>query len=135
MATTQADVTLKEQRRPGELTKSDLLRVYRTMLTGRRIDEKHLILLKQGKSFFHIGGSGHEAAQTAAASALTPGVGYSFPYYRDLSFCLPLGFSPEETYTTSPFPSFFAAMATPTAWRYCVPVGLDWVMMRSSFLP
>lgn len=101
MAPSQAEVATKEHMRQGELTKSDLLKVYRTMLTGRRIDEKHLILLKQGKSFFHIGGSGHEAAQTAAAAALTPGVDYSFPYYRDLSFCLQLGFTPEEYFLSA----------------------------------
>src|SRR3990172_7773461 len=94
MATAHTDVTMKEPRRQGELAKSELLRVYRNMLTGRRIDEKHLILLKQGKSFFHIGGSGHEAAQTAAAAALKPGVGYSFPYYPYLNFSLHLLFTP-----------------------------------------
>lgn len=78
------------------LSKAELLRVYKNMLLGRRIDEKHLILLKQGKSFFHIGGSGHEAAQTAAASALEAGRDYAFPYYRDLSFCLQLGYTVED---------------------------------------
>ncbi len=101
MATAHTDVKTKEPTRQGELSKSDLLRVYRNMLTGRRIDEKHLILLKQGKSFFHIGGSGHEAAQTAAASALKPGADYSFPYYRDLSFCLQLGFTPEDYFLSA----------------------------------
>src|SRR3990172_4391624 len=101
MATAHTDVTMKEPKRQGELAKSDLLRVYRNMLMGRRIDEKHLILLKQGKSFFHIGGSGHEAAQTAAASAVRPGVDYSFPYYRDLSFCLQLGFTPEDYFLSA----------------------------------
>ncbi len=95
MAPSQAQVAKASKQQEG-LAKDQLLKVYRTMLTGRRIDEKHLILLKQGKSFFHIGGSGHEAAQTAAAAALTPGKDYAFPYYRDLSFCLQLGFTPEE---------------------------------------
>ncbi|MBI4418309.1 MAG: tungsten formylmethanofuran dehydrogenase, partial [Ignavibacteriales bacterium] len=84
-----------------DLTKDELLRVYRNMLTARRIDEKHLILLKQGKSFFHIGGSGHEAAQIAAASALEPGRDYAFPYYRDLGFCLQLGYSAEEYFLSA----------------------------------
>lgn len=84
-----------------DLSKEQLLRVYRTMLTGRRIDEKHLILLKQGKSFFHIGGSGHEAAQTAAASALKPGHDYFFPYYRDLSLCLLLGYTPVDYFLSA----------------------------------
>ncbi|MBM4159900.1 MAG: tungsten formylmethanofuran dehydrogenase [Ignavibacteria bacterium] len=66
------------------------------MLTARRLDEKILILLKQGKCFFHIGGSGHEAAQVAAAAALRPGYDWSFPYYRDMGFALQMGMTPEE---------------------------------------
>ncbi len=33
--------------------------------------------------------------------------------------------SPDETYTTSSVPFRTAPIAVPTAWRYCVPVGLD----------
>ena len=40
------------------------------MFKSRRLDEKQLILLKQGKGFFHIGASGHEAAQVAAAYSM-----------------------------------------------------------------
>ncbi len=58
-----------------------------TMLLTRRLDEKMMILLKQGKSFFHIGASGHEAVQIAAAAAMIPGKDWSYPYYRDLAFC------------------------------------------------
>lgn len=64
---------------------------YRLMLTSRFLDEKQLRLLKQGKSFFQIGGSGHEAAQVAAALALRPGYDWAFPYYRDQSFVLAYG--------------------------------------------
>jgi len=99
MAIPNAETEVQES--PAALSKEKLLAAYRTMLMGRRIDEKHLILLKQGKSFFHIGGSGHEAAQTAAASALKPGFDYSFPYYRDLSFCLELGFTPKDYFLSA----------------------------------
>ena len=68
-----------------------LRRAYRLMLTSRFLDEKQLRLLKQGKSFFQIGGSGHEAAQVAAALALRPGYDWAFPYYRDQSFVLAYG--------------------------------------------
>ncbi|MBI3110225.1 MAG: tungsten formylmethanofuran dehydrogenase [Ignavibacteriales bacterium] len=78
------------------LSKDELLRVYRTMLTARRLDEKILILLKQGKAFFHIGGSGHEAAQVAAAAALRPKHDWSFPYYRDMAFSLHMGMTAED---------------------------------------
>lgn len=80
------------------LPKSELLRAYRTMLTARRSDEKILILLKQGKCFFHIGGSGHEAAQVGAAAALRAGHDWAFPYYRDMAFALHLGQTLNEVF-------------------------------------
>ena len=76
--------------------KKELLDVYRTMVTARRLDEKMLIMLKQGKSYFHIGSSGHEAAQLAAASVLRPGEDWVYPYYRDAALCLGLGMTPKE---------------------------------------
>ncbi|HPM60567.1 MAG TPA: dehydrogenase E1 component subunit alpha/beta [bacterium] len=76
--------------------KPDLLKSYRLMLTSRTLDEKMLILLRQGKSFFHIGAAGHEAAQIGAGLALIPGVDWAFPYYRDLAFMLSWGTTPLE---------------------------------------
>jgi len=78
------------------LSREELLRAYRTMLTSRALDDKQLKLLKQGKAFFHIGGSGHEAAQVAAASVLRPGYDWACPYYRDQAFSLQFGMTPEE---------------------------------------
>jgi len=69
------------------------------MMTARRLDQKMLTLLKQGKSFFHIGGSGHEAAQIAAAKAFTPGKDWSYPYYRDLTYMLGMGMTAEDIMT------------------------------------
>ena len=43
--------------------KKELLDVYRKMVIARRLDEKMMTLIRQGKSFFHIACSGHEAAQ------------------------------------------------------------------------
>ena len=63
---------------------------------SRRLDEKMLILLKQGKSYFHIGASGHEAAQLAAATAMRPGEDWAFPYYRDAALCIGLGMTSRE---------------------------------------
>ena len=100
MPTTQTGVAAKRSSKVN-LTRDELLRAYRTMLTARRVDEKTLILLKQGKCFFHIGGSGHEAAQAAAAAALRPGQDWCFPYYRDLAFALQLGMTPEEIFLIS----------------------------------
>ena len=76
--------------------KKDLLSVYRKMVIARTLDEKMLILLKQGKSFFHIGCSGHEAAQLAAAEVMRPGEDWAYPYYRDAALCLGLGMTARE---------------------------------------
>jgi 2-oxoisovalerate dehydrogenase E1 component len=73
------------------LSNADVVQAYRTMLLARLMDDKQLRLLKQGKSFFHIGGSGHEAAQVAVAASLKPGYDWAFPYYRDEAFVLQWG--------------------------------------------
>ena len=77
-------------------TKKQVIEVYRKMALSRRLDDKMLILLKQGKSFFHIGASGHEAAQLAAAVMMKPGQDWSFPYYRDGAYCIGLGMTARE---------------------------------------
>lgn len=69
----------------------ELLEAYRLMRTSRSLDEKMLILLKQGKSFFHIGCMGHEAIQAAMACHLVKKRDWLFPYYRDLTLCLGMG--------------------------------------------
>ena len=78
------------------LSKKQILNIYRNMALSRYLDEKQLILLKQGKGFFHIGGSGHEAAGLAAALSFKPGFDYAYPYYRDQAFCLGWGMSSRE---------------------------------------
>ncbi|HEY4613001.1 MAG TPA: dehydrogenase E1 component subunit alpha/beta, partial [Bacteroidota bacterium] len=39
-----------------------------------------------------------EAAQVAAATALTPGRDWSFPYYRDIGYSLHMGVTPEDVF-------------------------------------
>ncbi|HEX8385959.1 MAG TPA: dehydrogenase E1 component subunit alpha/beta, partial [Rubricoccaceae bacterium] len=68
----------------------------RTMMTSRRLDEKMLTLLKQGKGYFHIGSSGHEATQTALGRAFVGGHDAFCFYYRDLSTALSVGMTVEE---------------------------------------
>ncbi len=77
-------------------TKKQIIDVYRKMALSRKLDDKMLILLKQGKSFFHIGASGHEAAQLAASKMINSGKDWSFPYYRDGAFCIGLGMTARE---------------------------------------
>ena len=80
------------------LNKDTLKLIYRNMILARFMDEKMLIMLKQGKSFFHIGCSGHEAIQTAAGFGLQAGYDFAYPYYRDLAFVLQFGLTPEEVF-------------------------------------
>jgi len=77
-------------------TKKEILDVYFKMSLSRFLDEKMLILLKQGKGFFHMGASGHEAAQLAASLLIKPGKDWSYPYYRDGAFCLGIGMTARE---------------------------------------
>lgn len=68
-----------------------LTSVYRTMLLSRRLDEKMLNLLKQGKGFFHIGCAGHEATQAAIGLLSKAGKDWFSLYYRDMMMYLMLG--------------------------------------------
>ena len=81
---------------PADFDPETLLRVLRTMLVSRRLDEKMMTLLKQGKGFFHIGAAGHEAAQAALGLLSRPGHDWFCMYYRDLTMALSLGFTPRE---------------------------------------
>ncbi len=80
------------------IPRGDLIGAYRNALSARLIDNKVLLLLKQGKAFFHIGGSGHEIAQTAVALAMRPGFDWAYPYDRDLAFSLQFGYTVEEVF-------------------------------------
>ncbi len=92
------------------LNDNQILSAYETMYRSRILDEKMLILLKQGKSYFHIGAMGHEAVQVACAMAMKPELDFLFPYYRDQALCLALGQSPYEF-----FLSFLARLGDPHA--------------------
>ena len=91
-------------------TKKQLIEVYKLMQLSRYLDEKQLILLKQGKGFFHIGASGHEACTIAAAHCLKSGYDYAYPYYRDQAFCLGFGMTSKEILL-----SFLAKEADPNS--------------------
>jgi 2-oxoisovalerate dehydrogenase E1 component len=78
------------------LDRAGLLHAYRSMYLSRRLDERQIVLHRQGRTFFQISASGHEAFQVAAASALKPGYDWFFPYYRDQALAIALGITPLE---------------------------------------
>ncbi|MGD0338248.1 MAG: thiamine pyrophosphate-dependent enzyme [Bacteroidota bacterium] len=99
--TTMTDIQPYIQNPETGLDNATLIRAYTLMLTSRRIDEKLLILLKQGKVFFHIGGPGHEACQIGTALALRPSIDWAYCYYRDLAFVLTYGTPIEDVFLES----------------------------------
>ena len=62
-----------------KFSKKELLDIYSKMYTSRRLDDKQLILLKQGLGYFHIGASGHEAAQIAVSKFINIKTDFSYP--------------------------------------------------------
>ncbi|MBN2366729.1 MAG: tungsten formylmethanofuran dehydrogenase [Calditrichaeota bacterium] len=82
-------------------TKKELLEFYRNMLLSRKSDDKQLTLLRQGKVHFHIGGSGHEAAQVAAVRNFKPNSDWAYCYYRDQAFVMGWGMTVEEVFLHS----------------------------------
>ena len=93
------DARAADRRASGTIpSKETLARAFTVMYTARKTDDKILVMLKQGKVFFHIGASGHEAAQVGTALALKPGYDWAYPYYRDLAFSLGFGYTVEEIF-------------------------------------
>ncbi len=82
----------------GGMTKDELMNVLRLMTLSRTIDHKVMNLLKQGKAFFHIAGSGHEATQVAFGLAMKKGIDWAFPYYRDMCFSITAGIKIEDIF-------------------------------------
>ncbi|MDA8291232.1 MAG: dehydrogenase E1 component subunit alpha/beta [Actinomycetota bacterium] len=78
------------------ISHDELLEDFRTACTARAVDERQMILHKQGRTFFQIAGAGHEALLVALARSFRPAHDWFFPYYRDVALALALGVPPLE---------------------------------------
>lgn len=75
-----------------------LLRRYRAMVRGRRVDDQASALTRQGRLAVYPSSHGQEACQVAAAAALRPG-DWLFPTYRDTVAVMERGVDPVELLT------------------------------------
>jgi len=91
-------VDATDERFPTVLSRDDVLRAYRLMLTSRRVDDKEIQLKQQNLIFFQINGCGHEAIQVAATMHLSAERDWFFTYYRDRALAIGLGMTPYEIF-------------------------------------
>jgi 2-oxoisovalerate dehydrogenase E1 component alpha subunit len=84
MATTSSTAT--------ELSREQLLTLYRDMLTQRSVDTRGFQLNRQGKIGIAMGSEGHEAVQAGTGLAFERGKDLLYPYYRNTGIILACGF-------------------------------------------
>jgi 2-oxoisovalerate dehydrogenase E1 component alpha subunit len=80
------------------LDTDDLLRMHRTMLTARLLDEAAFRQNRMGRAPFVVPVSGHEGCQIGTAWPMRPGTDIWLPYYRDLGVVLVAGMTPHEVF-------------------------------------
>jgi len=77
---------------PPELSREQLLKLYRDMLTQRAVDTRGFQLNRQGKIGIAMGSEGHEAVQAGTGLAFQRGKDLLYPYYRNTGIILACGF-------------------------------------------
>ncbi len=75
---------------PPDLTDEEVIELYRVMLRTRIIDERAVMLQRQGRIGFHIGSLGEEATIIGSAFAMRP-QDWLFPCYREFGAALMRG--------------------------------------------
>lgn len=85
-----SDGTLKTGIAP-DISSEQLLKIYEHMVLVRLVDERMILLQRQGRIGFYIGSRGEEATHVASAAALEP-EDFIVPCYRELGAALIRGF-------------------------------------------
>ena len=75
-----------------EISREQLLKLYRDMLTQRAVDTRGFQLNRQGKIGIAMGSEGHEAVQAGTGLAFERGKDLLYPYYRNTGIVLACGF-------------------------------------------
>lgn len=128
---------------PNPLSDSKILELYRTMLRTRVIDERMVLLQRQGRVGFHIGSLGEEATILGSAAAAREH-DWLFPCYREFGALLYRGM-PLQTYVDHMFgnvndpikgrqmpdhysgkPYRFGSVSSPIGTQVCHAVGFAW---------
>jgi 2-oxoisovalerate dehydrogenase E1 component len=92
------------------LSDDDVVRMYRLMVTARKMDDRMWALNRQGRVPFVVGSSGHEAIQVASVFALDRSTDWILPYYRDMGVALAWGISELDVFLAT-----FAKKDDPTS--------------------
>ncbi len=85
------DGSINEGLEPPDIPHQDLLKIYRTMLLNRRVDERMITLQRQGRIGFYIASIGEEAAVLGSVYPLRD-TDWIVPCYRELGAALYRGF-------------------------------------------
>jgi 2-oxoisovalerate dehydrogenase E1 component len=80
-----------------QLSDDELIRIYRALVLPRMIEEKMLVLLRQGKVSKWFSGIGQEAISVGATLALDPGE-WIMPLHRNLGVFTTRGMSLEKLF-------------------------------------